>query len=256
MTLRSFGPSDQLPQGNHRAYGVVLRRREGSRGSQELLLFLKGMGAAWVSAPGADGAKNRFGGGTEPLVWGLFDFYQSPRRLYLKSVDVREDFLGFRTSPKKLSTAVNWCRLLAKNIPVGHECDDLLSLLWGSLKNLALGIDPRLVDLRFAWRWGSLWGVAPSLENCCACGSGLHCAEEAEAVWVEDGLFCARCSASLSLDDGALPISFALLQEIRRAAMLPREQFLTWAMTVPPEMAGALGDNVRRLYSFLDMHKS
>ncbi len=251
MTHRSFGHPDQLSQGDHRAHGVVLRRREGSRSSQELLLFLKRMGAIWVSAPGADGAKTRFGGGTEPLVWGVFDFYQSPRRLYLKSVDVREDFLFLRASPRKLSVAVNWCLHLAKSIPAGHECDDLLSLLWGSLKNLALDIDPRLVDLRFAWRWGSLWGVAPSLESCCACGGNLDCTEEARIVWMEDGLLCTRCSASRPLAADAPSMSFAVLQEIRRAAMLPRDQFLAWTKTVPSDAIGLLGDSARRFYSFL-----
>lgn len=255
VTPRAFGDTDQLPQGNHRAYGVVLRRKEGSRRSQELLLFLKGMGTRWVSAPGAEGAKNRFGGGTEPLVWGLFDFYQSPRRLYLKSVDVREDFLEIRQSVKKLSTAIDWCKLLAKNIPTGHECDDLLALFWGSLKNLTFDIDARLADLRFVWRWGSLWGLAPSLENCCACGASIVSSEDAEVTRSEDGLCCLRCGSSrLSIGDLS-PIPFAVLQEIRHAAMLPRDKFLIWAEKLTPETIKALGEYTRWFCAFLDMHE-
>lgn len=253
-----FGVSEQeerLLQGNHRAFGVVLRRKEGSRGSQELLLFLKGMGARWVSAPGAEGPKNRFGGGTEPLVWSLFDFYQSPRRFYLKGVGIREDFLSIRRSVKKLNTAVGWCRLLAKALPPGIECDDLLSLFWGSLKNLTSEIDPSLADLRFVWRWGSLWGVAPSLENCCACGVRADLTEDAALARCSDGLLCPRCAPSRPEASELTPISGTLLQGICRAAMLPREDFLTWAEGISPETAKLFGDCTRWLQTFLDIRR-
>lgn len=256
MTPRSFGPADaQLPQGNHRAHGVVLRRREGSRRSQELLLFLKGMGMRWISAPGAEGAKNRFGGGTEPLVWGLFDFYQSPRRLYLKSVGVREDFLSIRRSAKKLSAAVGWCKRLAGHTPVGHECDDLLALFWGSLKNLTQGVDPRLADLRFAWRWGSLWGIAPSLESCCGCGVAIASSKSAGVARGDDGLVCPRCVSSRPFAGGLSPIPLDVLREVRYAAMLPRDKFLAWAGRAAPETLGLSGEYARWFYAFFDLHE-
>lgn len=250
--LRSFVSEDApLPQGSHRVSGVVLRRREGSRRSQELLLFLKGMGVRRISAPGADGAKSRFGGGTEPLVWGVFDCYQSPRRFYLKGVDVRDDFLDIRRSAKKLNTAISWCKRLAKQTPVGHECDDLLALFWGSLKNLTLLSDPRLADLRFAWRWGRLWGIAPSLENCCECGARLLSLPDAAAKG-DGGLVCARCASKLC-GAGHLPlISPAEQETIRRAATLPRDQFLAWAEQADPQIKKTSEEYARWFYVFLN----
>lgn len=255
MRLSVSEREDHLSQGNHRAFGVVLRRKEGSRGSQELLLFLKGMGARWISAPGAEGPKNRFGGGTEPLVWSLFDFYQSPRRLYLKGVGVREDFLGIHRSVKKLNTAVRWCRLLAKALPPGVECDDLLALFWGSLKNLTSEIDPLLADLRFVWRWGSLWGLSPSLESCCACGTCLQLTENEQAARCHEGLLCPRCALSRLESSAFPPISGALLQGVCCAAMLPREKFLAWAEGLPSGTTETLAGCTRWLQTFLDIQK-
>lgn len=255
MKLGVTEQPDSLEQGSHRAYGVVLRRREGSRASQELLLFLKGMGCRRISAPGAEGPKNRFGGGTEPLMWGTFDFYQSPRRLYLKGVDVREDYLLIRRSIRKLHAAVMWCKLLAETLPIGIECDDLLALFRGSLQNLAHGADPSLVGLRFVWRWGALWGVAPSLEYCCACGEALGTGEGERASRCGDGLLCRRCAAAAREDAVFSSLDGGVLREIRAAAMLPRGQFLAWAKSRSAENAPDLGVYARWFQTFLTAYK-
>lgn len=252
--------NDRLEQGNYRAAGVVLRRREsgGKAGSQDLLLFLQDCGALWVGAPGADGAKNRFGGGTEPMVWACFDLYQSPRRLYLKGVDVREDFLSLRRSRRALLTAVGWCGKLAEHLPAGHEDNGLLSLLWGSMKNLAAGADAALCDLRFAWRWSNLWGTAPQLENCCRCGRGLSDAGGASFVLSRAGLLCSRCDGGCADPSDArdLGVAHPILRPgdlalLRAAAMSQRTAFLTFARAANRTEVEAMRVLRDWLYSFL-----
>ena len=61
--LRGAEWLERIPQGDLAARGVVLRRKEDAGGSQELLLFLGGLGAMWVGAPRASGARSRFGAG-------------------------------------------------------------------------------------------------------------------------------------------------------------------------------------------------
>lgn len=235
MTTLGLARGDSLPQGGYKSRGVVLRRKEGSARSFELLLFLNGHGAVWVGAPGADGAKNRFGGGTEPMMWGDFDLYQSPRRLYLKGVDVREHFWTVRRSASRLKMAVKWCGELAKRLPPGVENDNLLSLFWGVVKALSAGVQPALLDLRFAWRWANLWGVAPQLDRCVGCG----CRIEERAAWYrgEDGAVCGTCRAA---NLAGVPVEGEALRIAANAAMLPREAFLAWAADARADKAEEL----------------
>lgn len=193
--------SDSLPQGEHRADGVVLRRRETSPKSGECLLFLRGMGALWVGIPGPG---KRFGGAVEPMTWGSFLLYQGPRRLYLKGVDVAEDFLAVRGARSTLTCGAGWCRELAARLPMAHENDGVLSLFWGSMKNLSRGMSVPLLDARFAWRWGGVWGVAPSFDRCPECGACL--APDETAAMTEWGFLCRSCDvkgASVRRGDSA-----------------------------------------------------
>lgn len=243
-----LGETDALPQGDHAASGVVLSRREGSLRAQDLTLFLSGRGLLRVGAPGADGAKNRFGGGTEPLVWGTFHLYQSPRRLYLKGVDAKEDFWVVRTSPHTLRTALAWNASLLSLLPEGLENDSLLSLLWGCMKHLAAGVAPALLDLRFAWRWGSLWGLAPSLDQCTGCGRTL---DAERAAFGREGLFCSICAESPDRRASTTPLPPDMLDLLRRAGMLPRDAFAAWAPSCPPDRLKALKPYAAWAYSFL-----
>lgn len=240
-----------LRQGAHRASGVVLRRKEGSVRSQELLLFLRTSGATWVGAPGATSAKNRFGGGIEPMVWGEYDLYQSPRRLYLKGVDVKEDFLQIRTSRRRLETAVKWCGELARRLPLGMENDALLSLLWGSMKNLRAGGDPALLDLRFAWRWANLWGLAPPLDVCSSCGRALpdrDAPDGGEAALSRDGVVCAPCRAAANVS--GIAIGNEELASLACAATLPVDAFMAWQREPGAPLRNARGI-AAWLYSFV-----
>jgi DNA repair protein RecO (recombination protein O) len=251
----SFSREFALAQGDHRAQGVVLRRRERAGQSQDLLLFLTSYGATWASAPGLSGSKNRFGAGTEPMMWGEFLLYRSPRRLYLKDIDVREDFWSLRRSRGALRTALGWCGELSSRLMPGAMSDNLLSLLWGSMKNLSKGLDSLLLDVRFAWRWGNLWGVAPSLDSCSYCGGALS-RGDGLVNRTPDGLLCENCfngAAEASVKDrtNCQPIPRSALPTLRRAATLPRDSFAAWAAGERTFDAGEIEDCPSWLYSFL-----
>ena len=151
------------------ASGVVLNRRIAGEGDLLLTLFLKGLGVSYVSAKGAAGGKVRFGGATEPFVWGAFALYR-PRdeggRLYLKSVDVADDMLALRSRPEALLAAARWCRLLVRSLMEGHADDALLANLYWNMKLLCGGLPVKAVEWRFIWRWLKAWGLAPEVSEC------------------------------------------------------------------------------------------
>jgi DNA repair protein RecO (recombination protein O) len=186
------------------------------------------------------------------MMWGEFRLYQSPRRLYLKEVDVREDFWGVRGSKNALRSAVRWCGELAARLMPGVESDPLLSLFWGSMRNLANGLDPRLIDIRFVWRWGNLWGVAPSLGFCSSCGRPV---EGEGAALSSDGLLCESCFYGKDSDGYESrrhrPLSAQTLLTVESAVSLPRDRFSAWASSGPLFDPAELSELASWLYSFL-----
>lgn len=206
--------NELLKQSYYSASGTVLKRKEGLKSGQSLLLFLKGFGAVWVSAPAAS-SKNRFGGATEPLVWSVFNLYKSPTRFYLKSAEVKEDFLSVRNNPRKLLTAFEFYKLLSKVLYNDHENDNILKLLWSSMVLISHDLPCEAVRFRFIWRLLKNLGLAPSLTHCVNCGSQI----ETHAVAATDGLLCPNCAK------GGNEITKEQLKNLQTAALLPQEQF-------------------------------
>ncbi|MDR3231574.1 MAG: DNA repair protein RecO [Synergistaceae bacterium] len=178
-------------QGFGTAPGVVLHRRIAGEGDLLLTLFLKGVGMIRVSARGAAGGKVRFGGGTEPLVWGNFGLYRGRGgSCHLKSVDVADDFLTLRGRPEPLFAAIRWAKLLMRHLMAEHAADDLLTSLYWDMKLLDRGDHPvDVVEFHFLWRWLKNWGLAPDLTACVRCGARLTA-----ALWTGDGLYCEPCA--------------------------------------------------------------
>ncbi|MDR1620960.1 MAG: recombination protein O N-terminal domain-containing protein, partial [Synergistaceae bacterium] len=162
------------------ASGVVLSRRIVGEGDLFLTLFLKGMGLTAASARGAATGKVRFGGGTEPLVWGVFTLYRGrgegkdgEGKRYLKSVDVADDMLKLRASARALFAAVRWAKLLTRHLPAGHPSDELLANFYWSMKLLSEGeVSADVLEWRFLWRWLKSWGLAPELSEFFDCAPG------------------------------------------------------------------------------------
>lgn len=209
---------ERLPQGYYRKTGTVLLRRDASREGQSLLLFMRDFGPRWAGAPAAS-SRNRFGGGTEPLVWGEFSLYQSPTKLYLQGVEVKEDFLSLRSDPKALLCAMRLYRLTARETPADCENDALLRMLWSAMIQLKEKAAPYIAEFRYMWKLMDLFGIAPSLELCSSCGELF----KNGAVFTQDGLLCPRCAGTSAV------IGMEALAEMRAAAALPHDNFIVWS---------------------------
>ncbi|MDT8283935.1 MAG: DNA repair protein RecO [Thermovirgaceae bacterium] len=176
-------------QGLLRQRGVVLRRKDSPEGNRSVYVLMENEGPMWLLAPGAARGKVRFGGSTDPLVWGTFHVYRGPNRCYLRDVDVRRDFWSLRASSQKIRQAVKWSVSLVRHTLPGHACDDLLPVFFWSLSLLEEpGIRDDLSDWRFYWRWLRSWGLAPDLNRCQGCGVSLS-----EAFFSGESLYCGKC---------------------------------------------------------------
>jgi DNA repair protein RecO (recombination protein O) len=148
------------------ASGVVLNRRVAGEGDLLLTLFLKGSGMIFASARGGGAGTVRFGGGTEPLMWGIFSLYEGRGgRRHLKSADSADDMLKLRSRPEALFAAVRWAKLLMRRLPPEHPSDELLANFYWSMKLLNDGFPAAAAEWRFLWRWLKNWGLAPDLSE-------------------------------------------------------------------------------------------
>lgn len=178
-------------QGLDAASGVVLARTAVGEGDLLLTLFLKGRGVVRASARGAAAGRVRFGGGTEPLVWGSFRLHRGRSGgVYLSAADVADGMILLRRRPESLRTAIGWSRLLMRHLMAEHPADDLLANLYWNMRLLAgARVPPEAAEWRFLWRWLLAWGLAPDLTHCARCGSS-----SGPVAWTGEGLVCAVCA--------------------------------------------------------------
>ncbi|HOO62886.1 MAG TPA: DNA repair protein RecO C-terminal domain-containing protein [Synergistaceae bacterium] len=214
-------------QGQFRVTGVVLHRKDLSSSLRTLYLWCREKGPFWVFAPGSGRGKISRGY-TEPLVWGEFHLYKSPRGIYLKVADLREDFWDFRKSPRKMREALQWAGLLKKNLLAEHPEDALLRVFYWSLILLREGAPLPPLRWRFLWKWLSLWGRAPDLWRCEHCGKLLE-ENPAYTQGARTGFLCPLCGNS----SGGLEATL-VLQELRKAVMLSRSDFRNYSFTLTP----------------------
>lgn len=210
--------NDKLRQGYYSYVGTVLLRKDSTATGQSVLLFLRDLGPKWVSAPGARGKKARFGGATEPMVWGEFTLYQSPKWLYLQGGEIKEDFIGIRCEPKKLIAAMRMYKRVAKTLMEGAESNKILNALWSAMVLLDGDCPVRAVEFRFTWKLLKRCGFAPSLTECSECCTRL----DGDYRWGENGLLCANCTS------GELE-SCEKLVLMQRAALLSHKRFAEWS---------------------------
>jgi len=231
-------------QGFFSASGAVLGRGEAPGGGRSLLLLLKGRGLLRVSCPGVERSRRRGLGGLEPLVFGRFTCYRSPRRIILREAEPLEPFLSLRARLDPLRTALRWAADLSRRVPEGHPFDEALGLLYWSLQGLARGVPPEAADVRYAWRMLRLLGRAPDLLRCGRCGRALS-----EATWGEEGLLCADCAppgGRASPEEEAESLSPLRLRLLREIAMLSKDRFIEWAAAFPfPEGIGSWARQLR-----------
>ncbi|MCR4817767.1 MAG: DNA repair protein RecO [Fretibacterium sp.] len=180
-------------QGLMAASGVVLARTRMGESGLWLTLFLKGEGLLRASAPGAESGHVRFGGGTEPFVWGTFQLHKGRAGgICLSGVDIADDMLPLRKRPRALYMAVRWARLIKRFLPSDYPADTLLANLYWNMRLLsAPSVPPAAAEWRFLWRWLEDWGLAPDLNRCARCGRVPDVPDR--VMWTEDGLLCADC---------------------------------------------------------------
>jgi len=212
-------PSPSLSQGHYRQMGVVLKSQPSGERGKNLFLLLREFGPVWVSVPGAASARSQLSGATEPLVWGYFTLYRSPRRTYVKEVEVQEDFWSLRQDGTKLTTALRLCgHLLRFSLP-GHPQDELMPLLYWSFKALENGTEAGAVEFRFLYRWSSILGISPRLDRCGSCGNPAS-----YGLLTIEGLTCGSCLGKVSRQYG-LALGEMELNRLRKAVMLSGKEF-------------------------------
>ena len=144
-----------------------MRRKISAEGDIILDLFLKELGRVQVFVRGGGRGSVRFGGATEPLVWGEFELYRSGKggHFILKAVDVKYDALKLRNSKDAVLTAFSWIKMLLEYMEEARADDKVLSCYFWGLKLLEEGVPVEMADWRFVWRWLNIWGLAPEPEN-------------------------------------------------------------------------------------------
>ncbi|GHS98636.1 hypothetical protein AGMMS50276_20790 [Synergistales bacterium] len=149
------------------ASGVTLGRRFAGENDVLLTLFLKGFGLVYVSAKGANSSRARFGGATEPLMWGTFSLYGAQGKRRLKCADIADDMLKLRGRRDALFASVGFAKLLKRRVIMEHPSDALLSNLYWSMKLMdgPAAFPASAAEWRFLWRWLRLWGLAPAWED-------------------------------------------------------------------------------------------
>ncbi len=221
---------ESIKQGFFKTRGAVLRRVESREGDLSLYLLLEKTGPIWVAAPGAAKGKRRFGGAAEPLIFGIYSLYSGRNRLYLKDIDVKEDFWTLRKKPLHLRGGLALAKLIVDYLPPNHPCNELLSLFFWALRSLEEGASPDIVEWRFLWRWLKYWGIAPDFDRCAKCGAPLE-----DARWGGEGFYCSNSNCS----EPGTGISFSgtALQEVRMAAILSRRAFVKWTTQEEPRFS-------------------
>ena len=172
---------------------MLVRRALKGEGSLSLTVFLRERGLLRIAARGAASGKVRFGGGTEPFVWGVFKYYRGRSGgLHLESVDVADDMLPLRKRPEALFMAVRWARRLLRHVPVELPADELLKVLYWSMRLLSnKDLPVELADWRFLYRWLKTQGLVPDLRKCALCGNLSE-----RLAWSAEGLLCESCAPS------------------------------------------------------------
>ena len=235
----SYFEIDRLPQGYYAQTGTVLQRRDSAKEGQSLQLFLRDLGPRWVNAPAASG-KNRFGGATEPLVWGEFCLYQSPKYLYLKGAEIKEDFLSLRDDASRLMTALRFYKMVSKVVMATHESNQILTLLWSAMILLKENCPAPIVEFRFAWKLLNALGLAPSLQQCVKCGGRL----DTDVLWSQDGFICRHCINGIDKN----VIRGRELRNIQAAALLNHLDFIEWSRT--QNSFGIYDEHLKKLITF------
>jgi recombinational DNA repair protein (RecF pathway) len=134
-------------------------------------------------------------------------------------VEVHEDFWSLRQDGLKLAAALRLCGHLVRFALPGHSQDELMPLLFWSLKALEGGREAGAVEFRFLFRWCASLGISPQLDRCSSCGSPASC-----GLLSTEGLACGTCLGNVPRQ-GGLVLAEMELNRLRKAVMLSGKEF-------------------------------
>lgn len=211
-----------LPQGDYIYKGTVIKQ---NRDTEAILAFLHDLGKTWIFVQGR--GRNRFLGATEPMVWGEFCLYKNTHGLFLKSLNVKDDFLPLRHNANSLYLATRIYSLLADKLPFEIKNNRLLQSLYDTLTLINEGATGEATYLRFVAKFLSSYGLMPSFQICSNCGGLIH----SVARLSEKGVFCDKCVCL-----NGLTLESNDLMDVRNSLCLKHDAFVTWCKSASPSI--------------------
>ena len=152
---------------------VILRNGRIGEIHKSVSMLSPDLGLISAVAHGAYSQKGKLRGVTNPFSFGRCYLYTDPVKKSVKITDlaVHEFFPGLREDIAKFYTASLWAELVLHTFGGGGESATLFALLVQSLRALDSAERFEPVTVQFLWRYLSVSGLQPDLEECAACGA-------------------------------------------------------------------------------------
>ncbi len=228
-----------LPQGDYVYKGTILKQ---NRDSEALLVFLMDIGKTWIFVQGK--GRNRFLGATEPMIWGEFNTYKNSHGLFLKNVNIKNDFLSLRQSATSLFLATKIYGVVADKLPFELKNNSLLRSLYDTLVLIDEGASGEATNFRFIAKFLSSYGIMPSFHVCTDCGSAIHDVAHLSSR----GIFCGKCASP-----GDLHLELNDLIDVHKALCLDHNDFVSWCKSA--NYTNKLGKCSKILENYFDRMK-
>jgi DNA repair protein RecO (recombination protein O) len=219
---------------NLRTEAIILSSRRMGDLHRSVTLLSPNLGILQAAAFGAQKGKSKLSGWVEPYVSGTFNLYYNPVKQQYKIVDIDScEFREFlRLDVYAFYLASFWSELIIKTYAGGGEYTELYNLILDSLSVLELGrkVDNHNLLVQSIWRFLTIIGYAPELENCPECGQSLDNSETLVFDADSNAFLCNRCKSyeELVIYQGArkyllytqnLPVNEAVAVHLSNKAM-------------------------------------
>ncbi len=162
---------------NIRTEAIILSSRRMGDLHRSVTLLSPDLGILQAAAFGAQKGKSKLSGWVEPYVSGTFNLYYNPVKQQYKINDIDScEFREFlRLDVYAFYLASFWSELIIKTYAGGGEYRELYNLILDSLSILGSSRESGNHNLlvQSVWRFLTIIGYAPELEDCSECGKNL-----------------------------------------------------------------------------------
>jgi DNA repair protein RecO (recombination protein O) len=226
---------------------IVLHVQDYLESSRIVRLATREHGIQSVLARGARRPRSRFGQSLDLFASGQAQFTMKPGRdmSTLAGFDLTRSRLHLAADLDRFATASAIAEM-ALRFAHADPHDDAFDVLGSALDDIAAAPPGTSTDfgLAAAWRYIAALGFAPSLENCCVCGSPVGEQSTTPFSHHGGGIVCPRCVGKVS-------VGRALPSDARRA-------IASWLRNESPQPLGDLARraHLRLLREFLQHHMS